>query len=333
MRPKVSDIARITGLTAGTISRALDTTGRYRINTETRQRVREVAKSLGYRPNLIGRALVAGSSKQVALVSRAPFTEYYTQLASQFAGFVADDGYHVISNLGERLIGQEALPDLLSQDWLFSVDGFLVCDPSRWRNEFIQHAIDLQIPVVGLGAVGWTGTDSIRLDILEPSVELLEHVIAQKRTSIVMITDEGSYAESRGEAFRSVMASHHLNPRVRAIETHDRRSGRQAALDEIREFGPPEMFFCVNDAVAIGCACGVAEAGLRVPEDVAITGCDGIEASEFLQCPITTIVQPYTEACAKAWEFLKSRIDGYDGPHREVTFTAKLALRKSTETQ
>ncbi|MDR3688026.1 MAG: LacI family DNA-binding transcriptional regulator [Fimbriimonas sp.] len=333
MRATVSDIARITGLSVGTISRALDTTGRYRINKETRQRVRDVAKSVGYRPNLIGRALVAGSTKQVALVSRAPFTEYYTQLASRFATYVARDGYHVVSNLAEQLVGQEGLPDLLAQDWLFSVDGFLLCDPSRWRDEFIQHAIDLQIPVVGLGAVGWSGADSVRLDIHTPSIDLLEHVISYGRKAIVMVTDEGSYAESRGDAFRTVMSAHNLEARIRKIEHHDRASGRQAALDEIAEFGPPEMFFCVNDAVAIGCACGIAEAGLRVPEDVGIAGCDGIEASEFLPCPLTTIVQPYSEACAKAWEFLKSRIDGYDGPHREVTLGARLALRKSTAFQ
>jgi DNA-binding LacI/PurR family transcriptional regulator len=166
---------------------------------------------------------------------------------------------------------------------------------------------------------------------MSPSIELLEHVISQRRTPIVMVTDEGSYTESRGEAFRSVMSAHNLEPRVRLIEYHNRASGRQATLDEIREFGPPQMFFCVNDAVAIGCACGVAEAGLRVPEDVAIAGCDGIEASQFLACPLTTIVQPYSEACATAWEFLKSRIEGYNGPHRELTLSAKLALRQSTE--
>ena len=69
---------------------------------------------------------------------------------------------------------------------------------------------------------------------------------------------------------------------------------------------------------------------IRVPHQVALVGCDGIEDTEYLEVPLTTLVQPVPEMCAKAWEFLQERIENTSLVPRHHLFFPKLAIRQSS---
>jgi DNA-binding LacI/PurR family transcriptional regulator len=91
----------------------------------------------------------------------------------------------------------------------------------------------------------------------------------------------------------------------------------------------PDALFCENDELAVGCCRALAERGLRVPDDVAVVGCDGIDEAAFLQPPLTTIVQPVDEMCRLGWEFLKRRIADRDAERRHAVLPARLEVRAS----
>lgn len=334
MRATVTDISRLTGFAPGTVSRALDTTGKYPVSEATRQKVYEAAKQLRYRPNLIGRALVAGSSKLVSMISLAPFSEYYTLLARHVSACALRDGYCLVNMVSfdpESTFQFGEINQVIpSQDWIYGTDGILVCDPGDWQLEVIERAIDMNIPVVGLGYRAEQNADWVRVNLFDAMVALISHLIEQGNRSIVMISSTMDENEVRMAAYVQTMKSHGLACKVRYIAQQRRKDGREAASAEIAENGAPDAFICVNDVVAIGCCRGVQDAGLRIPEDVSVAGCDGIEDGQYLQAPLTTITQPIALAAEQAWEFLKERIDGYDGPRREVDLPAALTLAAST---
>lgn len=69
---------------------------------------------------------------------------------------------------------------------------------------------------------------------------------------------------------------------------------------------------------------------LRIPEDVALVGCDGIQDTEYLECPLTTLVQPVAEMCAKAWEFLSQRLKRPTMARQQAVLKPKLIIRESS---
>ena len=98
----------------------------------------------------------------------------------------------------------------------------------------------------------------------------------------------------------------------------------------MRENGCPEALFCHSDDVAVGIYRGLCDLKLRVPEEVALVGCDGIQDTEYLECPLTTLVQPVAKMCSKAWQFLVRRLEK-PGTHRQsAVFKPVLAVREST---
>ena len=83
---------------------------------------------------------------------------------------------------------------------------------------------------------------------------------------------------------------------------------RQLVQDYIRKEGCPEAFFCHSDDVALGIYRGLCDMKLRIPGEVALVGCDGIQDTEYLECPLSTLVQPVAAMCATAWQFLQQRL-------------------------
>ena len=88
--------------------------------------------------------------------------------------------------------------------------------------------------------------------------------------------------------------------------------------------------FCHNDDYALGALRALRELNLRVPRDVAVAGCDGVEDTEYLETPLTTIALPFDDMCGRAWAFLRERMDGYAGRPRRIRLAPELRVRGST---
>jgi LacI family transcriptional regulator len=82
--------------------------------------------------------------------------------------------------------------------------------------------------------------------------------------------------------------------------------------------------------VAIAIYRGLCDMKLRVPEDVALVGCDGIQDTEYLECPLTTLVQPVAESCGTAWQFLCQRLENPQLKRQHAVLQPKLVVRESS---
>ena len=82
--------------------------------------------------------------------------------------------------------------------------------------------------------------------------------------------------------------------------------------------------------MALGIYRGLCDQKIRVPQQVALVGCDGIEAVEYLECPLTTLVQPVSEMCAAAWDFLTRRLDDPEMKKQSLILKPQLVVRDSS---
>ena len=138
----------------------------------------------------------------------------------------------------------------------------------------------------------------------------------------------------------------HLDPRLKAYMRLVRDRGikpefiyvqqgranvRRRISEYIKDNGCMDALFCHNDDYALGAYRGLCDLGIKVPDDVALTGCDGIEDTEYLEVPISTIVQPLNEIFTLAWQMLQDRINDPSLPIRSKTFTPHFAVRQSSD--
>lgn len=325
----MADIARETGLTLGTVSRALNTEGKYSIASETRERVLEAASRLGYRPNLIGRALAAGSSALVLLVSPDPFAPYYVEISRHLSAQAARRGYTFVTGGALPQGGATGIP---ANDWLYGVDGIVVCDYLPHQEAYVAEALRLKIPVVGVGVRHPFPTDFVKIDLYAATCDLLSHLIDAGCRSLTMVSSPGTSLEDpRRKAYLELMAAHRIESEIVFSADQSRLSGRQAVLARYAQGNLPDGLFCENDVLAVGALRGLSDLGVRVPQDILLAGCDGLEDSLYQSPPLTTIVQPLEKICAVAWAMLQARIENGDGPPRTKEEPAHLEIRSSTQ--
>ena len=92
-----------------------------------------------------------------------------------------------------------------------------------------------------------------------------------------------------------------------------------------------DAIFCHNDEIAFGAHRALSELGRKIGPDVAIVGCDGVEETDYLSPPISTIVQPIDEMCALAWQFLQNRIMQPSIPLQQRVLTPRFLVRTSSQ--
>lgn len=325
----MADIARETGLTLGTVSRALNTEGKYPIAQETRERVLAAATRLGYRPNLIGRALAAGSAALILLVSPDPFSPYYVEISRHLSVQAARNGYTFVTGGTLPQGGASGIP---ANDWLYGVDGIIVCDYLPHQEAYVAEALRLKIPIVGLGVRHPFPTDFVKIDLYAATLDMLNHLIAAGARRLAMVSAPGTKADDpRQRAYREVVEAHGMAARFLFTENQSRFEGRHAVLEGFAKEGPFDALFCENDVLASGASRGLLDLGLRVPDDVLLAGCDGLDETLYLPVPLTTIAQPIERMCTLAWGLLQARIQGETGDPRTVEVHAALEIRASTQ--
>ncbi|MBM3496306.1 MAG: LacI family transcriptional regulator, partial [Armatimonadetes bacterium] len=183
-------------------------------------------------------------------------------------------------------------------------------------------------PMVGLGALCLDTVDHVRIDLRLGSTEAVRHLVASRPGRIVGWLFHKD--DQRTSAYETVMADAGRQPELVLIGDETRSNNRAMASSYVTERGCPDAFFCQNDDVAIAVYRGVLDAGFRVPEDVAIVGCDGIEDGEYLATPLSTVVHPVEEMCRIAWEFLTNRLNDPTHPPQSAELPAHLVIRSSS---
>ena len=336
-RPTIHDVARETGLSIATVSRALHMSNSPNVSVSTRERVKEAARSLGYQPNLAGRSLVTGRSNTISYWALSLFSPYYTRITENICREAARRGYHVVINgtvdpahsLEDDGAGAGAGNPLASH-----FDGIIACDVAYRENDYARELRTRSRPFVGIGLNTPPQSDSVTLDVLAAGEMATRHLLGEGAQRIVLLT-AGDQDDPRTVAYRNAMSQAGREATVVPLARNhrpDAREGVKALIEEYRALGRalPDAIFCQNDEVAIGCCRGLFDFGLRVPDDVLLMGCDGLEETEYAACPLSTVAFPIAEMCGTAWDFLENRLQNAEGGVQQVVLQPQIIRRQST---
>jgi LacI family transcriptional regulator len=141
--------------------------------------------------------------------------------------------------------------------------------------------------------------------------------------------------DPRTDAYRDEMRAaglmeEHIFQPYSFLPTVQAADSQTAVAAHVKEHGVPQAIFCRNDHMALGAYRALRDAGYRIPEDVALVGCDGIAEAKYLDAPLTTVQQPIVEMCRIGWQFLKQRMENSALPLQSAVLQSELVIRKSS---
>jgi LacI family transcriptional regulator len=328
IQPNSKDVARRAGVSRTTVSFVLNGRQDVSIPATTRQRVLQTAQEMGYRPNLAARALVTGMTQVVAVwmvdIHRPHFARAL-QLAWQQA---AQYNFEVIIGNLER--HDDPLNHSRLAGW--PVDGILAFEYPERVDAYLDTPSSLSVPIVSMGAYHSRRTDFVGVDLAAGTRTALEHLleIGCGRIAYLVQAWGNHTGDARYDAYTSLMREAGREPEYIVAPQSTRAAGRDVMLSHVKERGLPDGLFCFNDDLAIGACRALNEIGARLPDDIAVVGCDGTEDTEFLGRSLSTIVQPLEPMCQLSWQFLKQRMEDPTLAPQQVVLQPQLVVRESS---
>lgn len=332
MKSTLQEVAARAGVSYATVSRVLNDV-EARISDATKVRVKQVAREMGYQPNRNARALVTGRTQTVAFWSNT--------LGSVQAGHTVHQAYLESSRHDYEMMicWQKFLPNRTldtSQLLSWSLDGVLTVDLPRGTIPGLEGHLLGGKPFINMGVYVRPGTDHVRIDLRDATKAAIRHLAAGgSRRIALLIPDWLEWMEECGEdrldGYRIAMDELGLQQELIVTSAETRQVVRPALKAYIAEHGHPDALFCFNDDMAIAAFRALRDLGLRVPDDVALVGCDGIEDTAYHDPALTTIVQPIEEMCSIAWSFLMRRIQEPSIPPQQITLQPRLEVRASSQ--
>ncbi|MEH0938729.1 LacI family DNA-binding transcriptional regulator [Micromonospora psammae] len=332
MRHRLKDVAERAGVSVKTVSNVVN--GYLHVKPDTRARVEEAIAELNYRPNLSARNLRKGRTGVIALAVPELDIPYFAELARHVVVAAAEHGWTVLidqtgggpeqervaaSGIADHMIdGLIFSPLALTADDLAGLDGM----PMVLLGERVDHG----------------PADHVVIDNVAAAREITGHLAGLGRRRIAAIgsqrTPEGASARLRLEGYAAGLADAGIayDDRLVAPAPAWHRADGAAAMRQLLDSGSrPDAVFCFNDTLALGALRALHEAGLRVPEDVAVAGFDDIEDGRF-SIPTLSTIAPDKERIARlAVELLAGRLNGdRAAPPRELQVPYQLTPREST---
>jgi LacI family transcriptional regulator len=287
-----------------------------------------VVEEIGYKPNGAARALRSGRTHIIAWWAADCFTPFYAQVGRYVAQQSIRRHYHLMIHSRQHYVND---PLQASTFMPWRVDGVLGYDIHA-KDGLLTSLYDADTPIVTLGAFHDEGSDFVGVDLYAGAVQAMQHLLHPGcRRIAYMYNEEATPArDPRSQAYRDVMREAGLEPERLRLPDHQRLHAQQAIVAYVGARGLPEAIFCINDDVALGCYRGLCDLGVRIPDDVALVGCDGLSELEFMPTPISTIVHPVEAMCEQAWDFLERRIEDSSLPLQTAIWPAQLVVRASS---
>lgn len=330
-KPSSWDIAHEANVSQSTVSRVLNNSPR--ISEATAQRVKDAMVRLGYSPNAAARTLITGRSNLLGLVVSNIANPFYPEVIEAIVASAAEQDYNVVlCNTQESKELQSSYLDLLIEH---QVDGAILTSSLLDSQEELSRVGTHRIPLVMVNrTVGDLPMDSVHLDNYEAGRIVAAHFVKLGHRSLGYVGGLATTStnESRLRGFRTRLAELGITlPEAHVVGgSFTRDSGYQLAQDLLALEDRPTALFCADDLIALGVMDAVIDAGLRIPEDVAIIGVDDVPAASLRTVGLSTVRQPAGEMGRRAVALLLERLHG--GPDREpvdIVLRPRLIVRRT----
>jgi DNA-binding LacI/PurR family transcriptional regulator len=335
MAATLHDVAHLAGVSIKTVSNVINDYPHIRV--QTRERVEAAIEQLGYRPNLTARSLRSGRTDVIGLALPELSLSYFAELADSVMVAAERRGLTVLIEQtgGDR----ERELDVLRSPRRQLTDGLLISALGLGQDD--APLLDLPYPLVLLGERIFDGPkDHVTMRNVEAARAATEYLLVRGHLRIAIVgAHEGEVIGSAGlrlSGYREALeaAGVPFDPRlVRYTDLWHRSNGATAMRELLASAVPFDAVFALNDTLALGAMRVLQEAGIRVPDDVAVMGFDNLDETQYSLPSLTTVDPGREEIAETAVRVLIDRIDGKDAvglPPRELFADFSIVEREST---
>jgi LacI family transcriptional regulator len=299
---------------------------------ETRARVLQVIERLGYQPNALAQGLRTQRTMTVGLLVPDLTNPFYPMVLRGLEDVLAPAGYHslVCNTDGTREQENDFLKTMASR----RVDGVVIAPFQLTRKDLLGFAQTMPLVRLGGGPFDADLGDLVRSDDEGGMTQAVRYLIEQGSGRVAYIGGAAHAGPSdlRESGYRRALAEADREVDEDLIVRGDftRNAGREAAESLLARADRPDAIACANDLIAIGVLDAARKLGLSVPDELAVTGYDDIDAASLVHPALTTVVNPAREvgrACGEA--LLRQLAANESEPARELVIANSLVRRES----
>jgi DNA-binding LacI/PurR family transcriptional regulator len=326
-------VAKAANISGATVSRVLSGRTDVSILPETRERVLAAAKALGYHPNMAARALMTGRTGIIGFWMSLDYSNYRGHVLQHMRTLLESTEFTAaVTDIDEEYTAAHSFDRALR----IPVDGIIAFDTSNSVEAFARESERLapNIPFVSMGAYWSESRSYVGIDLKSGADEAMAHLLGTGRRRISYLAPTTSDLFNSGPRYDSYMQAMNaasLEPKSIAVDTFRYIQIKEALTKLAENRDLPEAIYCLNDEAAVTASLVLQSLGVRIGEDVAILGFNGIEEAEHLPIPISTVRQPIEEMCALAVKFLMNQIQEPGIAPQQQILKPTLILRESTQ--
>lgn len=307
----IKDIAKALGISTSTVSRALSDA--WDVKRETREQVLAMAKKLNYHPNLNAKNLQNKRTGAIGIIIPEFVSSFFPRVVMGIQEVLYEHNYHMFITQSNESRDQELANLHLLREHM--VEGIIISTTNEGGNEeAYKELIDSGMPLVFFNRCPKTLTaPKVMIDDCLMAEKAVEHLIATGRRNIIHLVGPVNLevSASRAQGFANTLTRHGINPTGRSIAAGIFIKDGERAIERILAEGGelPDAIFCFNDPVAIGAMKALKNAGVSIPQDVAIVGFSEGSMATVVEPQLTTVLQPMQEMGRRAAELLLSQLN------------------------
>ncbi|MCS6846120.1 MAG: LacI family DNA-binding transcriptional regulator [Anaerolineae bacterium] len=333
------DVAETAGVSIQTVSNVLN--GKAFVRPEIQARVMEAVVRLNYRPNRVAQRMRRGQAQALGFIVSDPNPRgladpFYGEVLTGLAEMARARDYDVLI---EWLPSDQPVraDDILSPFQTRRIDGAVIflhgenaCNP-HLLNELIEaHAVFVMLECDSLGDRGY----SVCAANFEGGRAVTQHLIARghRRIAFLDSTQRWPAVDERRRGYESAMRAYGLDAYIMGVSSPDwTHEGGALAVGRMLEASDarPTAIAAATDLLAVGAMQAIRARGLRIPDDIAVTGFDDFDFASFVEPALTTVRLPAHEMGSRAAEMLLGHLSGGEVQPRHVVLPTELVVRRS----
>lgn len=327
----ISDVAKEANVSVATVSRVLN--NKDTVKKETQDRVFEAIEKLNFQPNLLARNFRRSESRVILIITPNITNPYYAHILTGIGETASLMGYSaLIFNTGGSLDKEKEGMEMLRKR---RADGAILLASSIESPHLLEYSG--MYPMVQCSEYDReSDLPRVNIDNYKAAKEVMEYLIGLGHKKIATISSKNNYVSTaqRQEAYLKTMEEHGLNVPKSYITYADSdysfKSGKKAAMKLLSLGNRPTAIFCISDTLALGSISAAMEMGIKIPEDLTVTGFDDVDDTTMFHPYITTIQQPCYKLGVSSMKLLYDQMMKKERKSSKITLRHQFVIRESS---
>ena len=331
--PTIHDIARELNISASTVSRALNDNPR--ISLKTKERIKEVADNLGYRPNTLASNLRHKKSNTIGIVVPLINRHFFSSVISGVEDIAFKAGYNVVISQSNDLLAKEI--NIVQSMFSNRIDGLIISIAMQTNSfEHLRIFRKKNIPLVFFDrVVPEIEADKIVVDDFAGGFRVTQHLIDQGYQRIAHLAGTQSLMtyQDRKNGYAEALRVNGIPYDESLVIINSLTSDQGVfAVEQLMNLPqPPDAIFCGNDTTALSSMIYLRDKGIRIPQDLGIVGFSNEPFSKVVSPSISTIAQPGFEMGQMSAELLIRQIETKERTYQTIVLPTELIIRESSD--